>query len=123
MPFLKSHAADAGPGAVFSAYPEIYRHWAEMGEMLINGPSPFSPGERELMQAFVAGLIGCRYAYVAHTACAEARSMDCASRGDRPAASIAGSNSAGDTSPRVGCCQRAKASTPLTRPVAVWICG
>lgn len=75
MPFLKSHGQDAGPGQVFSAYPEIYRPWAEMGQALINGPSPFTPGERELIQAFVAGMIDCRYAYVAHTAAAVARGI------------------------------------------------
>ena len=76
MPFLKSHGPDAGPGDVFSAYPEIYRHWAEMGQMLINGPSPLSPGEREMIQAVVAGLIDCKYAYVAHTAAAVARGIE-----------------------------------------------
>jgi len=44
MPFLKSHNEKSGPGDVFHAYPEIYRHWAEMGQALINGPSPLSPG-------------------------------------------------------------------------------
>lgn len=72
MPYLKSHDENAGPGNVFGAYPEIYRHWAEMGQLLINGPSPLTPGEREMIQAFVAGLIDCKYAYVAHTAAAVA---------------------------------------------------
>ena len=76
MPFFKSHDESSGPGNVFSAYPEIYRHWAEMGQQLINGPSPLTPGEREMIQAFVAGLIDCRYAYVAHTAAAVARGIE-----------------------------------------------
>lgn len=78
MPFFKSHQQieNAGPGNVFGAYPEIYRYWAQMGEALINGPSPLSPAEREMIQAFVAGLIGCRYAYVAHTAAAVARGIE-----------------------------------------------
>jgi AhpD family alkylhydroperoxidase len=75
MPFLKSHKDNAGPGDVFQAYPEIYRHWAEMGQQLINGPSPLTPGEREMIQAYVAGLVGCQFAYVAHTAAAEARGI------------------------------------------------
>lgn len=75
MPFLKSHTEKSGPGDVFQAYPEIYRHWAEMGQQLINGPSPLTPGEREMIQAFVAGLVGCQFAYVAHTAAAEARGI------------------------------------------------
>lgn len=76
MPFLKSHQENAGPGDVFQAYPAVYRHWAEMGQALINGPSPLTPGEREMIQGFVAGLIGCQYAYVAHTAAAEARGIE-----------------------------------------------
>lgn len=76
MPYLKSHHDQSGPGDVFSKYPEIYRHWAEMGQTLINGPSPLSPGEREMIQAFVAGLIDCKYAYVAHTAAAVARGIE-----------------------------------------------
>lgn len=76
MPFFKSLPDNAGPGQVFSAYPEIYRHWAEMGQALINGPSPLTPAEREMIQAYVAGLLGCRYAHVAHTAAAVARGID-----------------------------------------------
>lgn len=76
MPFLKSHKENAGPGEVFQAYPEVYRHWAQMGEALINGASPLAPGEREMIQGFVAGLIGCQFAYVAHTAAAEARGIE-----------------------------------------------
>ncbi len=76
MPFLKTHDDNTGPGAVFSTYPEIYRHWAEMGHLLINGPSPLSSGEREMIQAFVAGLIECNYALVAHTAAAVACGID-----------------------------------------------
>ena len=76
MPFFKSLPENAGPGNVFSARPEIYRYWAEMGQALINGPSPISPAEREMIQAYVAGLVECRYAHVAHIAAAAARGID-----------------------------------------------
>ena len=33
----------------------------------MNGPSPLSQGERELILAFAAGAAGCKYVYVAHT--------------------------------------------------------
>jgi len=72
MPFFKSLPDESGPGAVFSKYPEIYGHWAQMGQALINGPSPLTPGERELIQAYVAGVADCRYAFVAHSAAAVA---------------------------------------------------
>lgn len=72
MPYFKSLPEDAGPGAVFSAYKEIYGPWAQVGQALMNGPSPLSPGEREMIAAYVAGLMDCRYSYVAHTAAAYA---------------------------------------------------
>ena len=75
MPFFKGHTDKSGPGDVFGAYPEVYRHWAEMGQALINGPSPLTPAEREFIQGFVAGVLDCRYAYVAHSACAVARGI------------------------------------------------
>ena len=76
MPFLKSHTEKSGPGDVFNAYPEIYRHWAEMGQALINGSSPLTPGEREMIQGFVAGVLNCQFAYVAHSAAAVARGIE-----------------------------------------------
>jgi len=75
MPFFKSLPHDAGPGNVFTAYPEIYGPWTAVGEALMNGPSPLTPGEREMIAAYVAGLNECRYAFVAHAAAAEARGI------------------------------------------------
>ncbi|MBT5049234.1 MAG: peroxidase [Rhodospirillaceae bacterium] len=72
MPYFKSLPDDAGPGAVFSNYSDIYGHWAQMGQALMNGPSPLSPGEREMIAAYVAGLSDCEYSWVAHTAAAYA---------------------------------------------------
>ena len=72
MPFIKTMAKDAGPSIVFSTYPEIYGPWAEMGQALMNGPSPLTQGEREMIQAYVAGLVDCRYSYEAHGAAAHA---------------------------------------------------
>jgi len=76
MPYDKSMPDDAGPGNIFSAYPEIYGHWTQMGEALINGPSPLSPGERELIQAFVAGVAKIDYSYIAHAEAAYARGVE-----------------------------------------------
>lgn len=72
MPFFKSLPDDAGPANVFTAYPEIYGPWADTGQALMNGPSPFTPGEREMIAAFVVGVAECEFAYVAHTAAAYA---------------------------------------------------
>ncbi len=70
MPFFKSLAADSGPGDVFTAYPEIYEPWSQMSQALMNGPSPLSPGEREMIAAYVVGIAECAYAYAAHCAAA-----------------------------------------------------
>jgi uncharacterized peroxidase-related enzyme len=66
MPFFKSYPEDANPGTVFEAYPEIYEPWAHMGQALINGPSPLTPAEREMIQAYVAGIADCQFGYIAH---------------------------------------------------------
>lgn len=71
MPYFKSLPEDSGPAEVFAAYPEIYGHWAKMGQALMNGPSPLTPGEREMIQAYVAGLNDCRFSYLGHCAAAE----------------------------------------------------
>ena len=72
MPFFKSLSPDSGPAQVFAAHPDIYGPWSEMSQALMNGPSPLSPGEREMIAAYVVGVAGCAYAYAAHTAAAYA---------------------------------------------------
>ena len=72
MPFFESYADDSGPGDVFLKHPEIYKPWAEASQALMNGPSPLTPGEREMIAAYVVGVAECRYAYVAHAAAAYA---------------------------------------------------
>jgi len=67
MPFFKSLPENAGPPAVFKQYPEIYGPWSQMSEALMNGPSPLSEAERELILAYAAGVAGCKFVYVAHS--------------------------------------------------------
>ena len=75
MPFFKSHPDDAGPANVFTAYPEIYRLWTEMRQALMNGPSPLSSGEREMIASFTVGVAGCKFAFVAHSQAAYAHGV------------------------------------------------
>ena len=75
MSFFKSHPENAGPANVFTTYPEIYRLWSEMSQELMNGPSPFSSGEREMIASFVVGTAGCEFAYVAHSEAAYAHGV------------------------------------------------
>ena len=68
MPFFKSMPENAGPPNVFTTYPELYRLWSEMSQVLMNGPSPLSQGERELIFAYTAGTAGCKFVFAAHEA-------------------------------------------------------
>ena len=72
MPFFKSLPDNAGPANVFIKYPEIYRLWSTMSQALMNGPSPLSQAERELILAYAAGVAGCNFVYVAHSEAAYA---------------------------------------------------
>lgn len=67
MPFFKSHKENAGPANVFSSYPDIYGLWSRMSEALMNGPSPLTQAQRELILAYAAGVAGCRFVYAAHS--------------------------------------------------------
>jgi uncharacterized peroxidase-related enzyme len=67
MPYLSSLPADAGPPSIYTQYPEIYEPWSRMSEALMNGPSPLSQGERELILAYASGACGCEFVQVAHS--------------------------------------------------------
>lgn len=67
MPFFKSLPDNAGPPSIFTQYPEIYGPWSKMSEALMNGPSPLSQGERELILAYAAGVGNCKFVYAAHS--------------------------------------------------------
>jgi len=70
--FFKSLPDGTGPANVFTKYPGIYRLWSQMSQALMNGPSPLSQAERELIFAYAAGVAGCKFVYVAHSAVAYA---------------------------------------------------
>lgn len=67
MPFLKTLPENAGPPHVFKDYPEVYGPFSEMSEALMNGPSPLSQGEHELILAFAAGAMGCAFVLTGHS--------------------------------------------------------
>ncbi len=67
MPFLKSLTDRANPGHVFQTYPDVYGPWSEMSQAMMNGPSPLTQGEREMILAYAAGVAGCEFVYVAHS--------------------------------------------------------
>ncbi len=55
---------------VFRAFPEVSHPLALHREALMRGPSPFTPGERELIAAFTSLLNACRYCHEEHNAVA-----------------------------------------------------
>lgn len=67
MPFLKSLPENAGPPNVFKNYPEVYGPFSEMSQALMNGPSPLSEAEREIVLAFAAGAMGCDFVLTGHS--------------------------------------------------------
>ncbi len=71
MPFLKSPPARNLP-EVMGREPEVAEPFYLLVEAIMRGPSPFSPGERELIAAYVSALNGCEYCHQSHQAVAEA---------------------------------------------------
>lgn len=55
---------------VFRAFPEVSHPLALHRHALMRGPSPFTPGERELIAAFTSVLNACSYCYDEHNAVA-----------------------------------------------------
>lgn len=75
MPFIPSLPVDASPLAIYKAYPEIYGPWSQMSEAIMNGSSPFSEAERELLFSYAAGAAGCDFVCIAHSEVAYARGV------------------------------------------------
>lgn len=67
MPFLPSLPTDAGPPSIYNQYPDIYEPWSRMSEALMNGHSPLSQGERELILAYASAVSGCEFVQIAHS--------------------------------------------------------
>lgn len=66
MTFPKSLAADAKVYDVFSMRPATFGPFTETCEQIMRGPSPLSPGQRELIGAFVSRLNSCTYCHDVH---------------------------------------------------------
>ncbi|MGB0683220.1 MAG: carboxymuconolactone decarboxylase family protein [Magnetovibrionaceae bacterium] len=67
MPLLPSLPDDALVKDVYPLNPSSFRHWCYVEEAIMRGPSAFTPGERELMGAFVSKLNSCTYCYSSHS--------------------------------------------------------
>ena len=67
MSFFKTLPPEAGPPYVYTLYPDIYGPWSEMSQAVMNGPSPLTQGERELIFAYAAGAVNCKLVHIAHS--------------------------------------------------------
>ena len=73
MSYLRSLPAETTLLQVFKANPDPARHLLDLHEVLMRGESsPFTPGERELIAAYVSGVNSCDYCHGIHTITAEA---------------------------------------------------
>ncbi len=66
MTFPKTLAADAKVYDVFSMRPGTFEPFTETCEQIMRGPSPLSPGQRELIGTFVSRLNSCPYCHDVH---------------------------------------------------------
>lgn len=76
MTFFPSLGPDAAVRNAMGLNPEASRHLLAYHETILRGPSPLSPGERELIAAFVSALNVCTYCHGVHAATAEAFGVD-----------------------------------------------
>jgi len=56
---------------LFKAYPDTVRPLLEYHQLVMRGPSAFTPAQRELMAAYVSGLNACGYCLGVHTVTAQ----------------------------------------------------
>ncbi|MCA0043417.1 carboxymuconolactone decarboxylase family protein [Celeribacter litoreus] len=76
MPHLPFLPENAGPPNVFKRYKEIYGPFSEMSQALMNGPSPLTPAQREIILAFAAGVSGNNFVFTGHSAVAYAHGVE-----------------------------------------------
>ena len=76
MPFFPALPEAANLGSIYTTDPRYYLPLVEFSETVMRGPSPFSPGQRELIAAYASGLNACGFCSGAHRAAAVAFGVD-----------------------------------------------
>ena len=56
--------------STFGAYPELARPLLDLGEAIMRGSAPLTPGEREFLAAYISALNNCQFCQDSHAACA-----------------------------------------------------
>jgi uncharacterized peroxidase-related enzyme len=73
LPHIALNSDEPGIRGLFRFRPETARPLNELVDVLLRGPSTLTPGERELIAAYVSTLNDCRYCSSAHGAYAAAQ--------------------------------------------------
>jgi AhpD family alkylhydroperoxidase len=76
MALLRSIPENATLADLRRTYAELLEKLRPYGHRLMRGPSPLTPGQRELVAAFVSGVNSCRYCHGAHSLAARAFGVD-----------------------------------------------
>src|SRR6266540_3367146 len=76
MALLRSLPENATLGDLRRTYADLLEKLRPYGHRLMRGPSSLTPGERELIAAFVSGVNSCRYCHGAHSLVARAFGVD-----------------------------------------------
>src|SRR5215467_4682841 len=76
MALLRSLPENATLTDLRRGYADLREKLRPYGHRLMRGPSPLTPGERELIAAFVSGVNSCRYCQGAHSLVARAFGVD-----------------------------------------------
>src|SRR6266481_7821875 len=76
MTLLRSLPENATFADLRRTYADLLEKLRPYGHRLMRGPSPLTPGERELIAAFVSGVNSCRYCHGAHSLVARAFGVD-----------------------------------------------
>lgn len=76
MTFMKSMADDAKVYDFFSLRPATFGPFSETCEQVMRGPSPLTPGQRELIGTYVSRLNSCPYCHDVHNEAVKAYGID-----------------------------------------------
>lgn len=76
MALLRSLPENATLADLRRIYADLLEKLRPYGHRLMRGPSPLTPGERELVAAFVSGVNSCRYCHGSHSLVARAFGVD-----------------------------------------------
>ncbi len=76
MPLLRSLPENATLADLRCIYADLLEKLRPYGHRLMRGPSPLTPGQRELIAAYVSGVNSCRYCHGSHSLVARSFGID-----------------------------------------------